>query len=377
MKIALLGYGTVGGGVYRIIEKRTDMEVKYVLDLRTFPELGDRLIHDFDTIINDPEIETVCEAMGGLHPAFEFASACLKAGKNYVTANKHLVSHYYKELIQAAEENGVCLRCTAAVGGGIPWLINLERARRIDTITSLQGIMNGTTNVILDTMLHSPVSFADALAQAQELGYAEANPAADIDGLDIQRKLIISANVAYDCLLCEDDVPTFGIRNISDDDIRAFTEAGYVCKLVAAAVPTGQGVAAWIEPTLLPARDMMASVPANFNLITYTGEYVGEQSYYGQGAGRFPTACNMVQDCIDILGGEKGFYGSRHAQVQQGSAAHPYYVRTGVQSDWLDSITDRPLGGGVVTKPVSNLQMHAFMASILETDPDAFMAGIR
>lgn len=377
MKIALLGYGTVGGGVYRIIEAREDLEIKYVLDLRTFPELGTALVHDFDTILNDPEVETVAEAMGGLHPAYEFASACLKAGKNYVTANKHLISHYYRELTALAAENGVCLRCTAAVGGGIPWLINLERARRIDKITSLQGIMNGTTNYILDTMLHEPVPFADVLARAQALGYAEANPAADIDGLDIQRKLIISANVAFDCLMTEQDVPTFGIRSITDGDIAAFTEAGLVCKLVASAIRTGQGVAAWIEPTLLPARNMMAAVPSNFNLITYVGEYVGEQSYYGQGAGRFPTACNMVQDCIDIAGGVRGFYGSAQAPVEQGSVSHPYYVRTSVSSPWLEEITDRVLGSGIVTKPVSNLQMHAFMASIQEADPEAFMAGIR
>lgn len=377
MKIALLGYGTVGGGVYRIIAGRDDMEIKYVLDLRTFPELGDTLVHEFDTILNDPEVDTVAEAMGGLHPAFEFASACLKAGKNYVTANKHLVSHYFSELTALAQEHGACLRCTAAVGGGIPWLVNLQRARRIDNITSIEGIMNGTTNYILDTMLRSPVRFDEVLARAQELGYAEANPAADIDGLDIQRKIMISANVAFDCLLCEDDVPTFGIRNITDGDIRTFTEAGYVCKLVATGLRTGQGVAAWVEPTLLSTRDMMAAVPSNFNLITYNGEYVGEQSYYGQGAGRFPTACNVVQDCVDILGGERGFYGSVGGRVQQGSHAHPYYVRTTAKSEWLDEITERKMGDGIVTRPVSNLQMHRFMASIAAEDPDAFMAGIR
>ncbi len=377
MKIALLGYGTVGVGVYRIIEKRTDMQIKYVLDLRDFPELGDRLVHDFAAIINDPEIDTVAEAMGGLHPAYEFATACLKAGKNYVTANKHLISHYYAELTQLALDHGVCLRCTPAVGGGIPWLVNLERARRADTILSLQGIMNGTTNYILDSMLHGGITFADALAQAQALGYAEANPSADIDGLDIQRKLIISANVAYDCLLREDEVPTFGIRNITDGDIRTFTENGFVCKLVAAALPTAGGVAAWIEPTLLSARTMLANVPANFNLITFVGENAGEQSFYGQGAGRFPTAYNLVQDCIDILGGARGFYESLGSQVEQGSSMHPYYVRATAKSEWLDSITDRSLGDGIVTKPVSNLQMHAFMASIAGEDPDAFMAGIR
>ena len=377
MKIALLGYGVVGGGVDRIIAPREDMEVKYVLDLRSFPELGERLVHDFDTIINDPEVDTVAEAMGGLHPAYEFAMAALKAGKNYVTANKHLISHYYQELIEAAKESGACLRCTAAVGGGIPWLVNLERARRVDDIMSIQGIMNGTTNFILDTMLKSPVRFADVLARAQELGYAEADPSADIDGLDIQRKLIISSNVAFDCLLKEEDVPVFGIRNITDGDIRTFTEAGFVCKLVATGLKTADGVSAWVEPTLLSSRDMMAAVPSNFNLITYTGEYLGEQSCYGQGAGRFPTAANVVQDCIDILGGEKGFYDSAANRVPQGSHAHPYYVRTTAKSEWLDELFDHTLGQGIVTKPVSNLQMHAFMASIAAEDPEAFMAGIR
>ena len=377
MKIALLGYGVVGGGVDRIIAPRKDMEVKYVLDLRNFPELGERLVHDFDTIINDPEVDTVAEAMGGLHPAYEFAMASLKAGKNYVTANKHLISHYYQELIEAAKESGACLRCTAAVGGGIPWLVNLARARRVDDIMSIQGIMNGTTNYILDTMLKSPVRFADVLARAQELGYAEADPSADIDGLDIQRKLIISSNVAFDCLLKEEDVPVFGIRNITDSDIRTFAEAGFVCKLVATGLKTADGVSAWVEPTLLSSRDMMSAVPSNFNLITYTGEYLGEQSYYGQGAGRFPTAANVVQDCIDILQGERGFYGSAANRVAQGSHAHPYYVRTTAKSEWLDELFDHTLGQGIVTKPVSNLQMHAFMASIAAEDPEAFMAGIR
>lgn len=377
MKIALLGYGVVGGGVDRIIAPHKDMEVKYVLDLRSFPELGERLVHDFDTIINDPEVDTVAEAMGGLHPAYEFAMAALKAGKNYVTANKHLISHYYQELIQAAQASGACLRCTAAVGGGIPWLVNLERARRVDDIMSIQGIMNGTTNYILDTMLKSPVRFADVLARAQELGYAEADPSADIDGLDIQRKLIISSNVAFDCLLKEEDVPTFGIRNITDGDIRTFTEAGFVCKLVATGLKTADGVSAWVEPTLLSSRDMMSAVPSNFNLITYTGEYLGEQSYYGQGAGRFPTAANVVQDCIDIAQGERGFYGSAANRVAQGSHAHPYYVRTTAKCEWLDELFDHTLGQGIVTKPVSNLQMHAFMASIAAQDSDAFMAGIR
>ena len=379
MKIALLGFGTVGGGVYRLIEGRTDMEVKYVLDLRELPELGSKLVHEFDTIVNDPEIDTVVEAMGGLHPSFEFASAALQAGKNYVTANKHLICHYYKELTGFAAVSGASLRCTAAAGGGIPWLVNLARARRIDKITSLSGIMNGTTNYIMDTMLHSDISFADALAEAQRLGYAEANPAADIDGLDIQRKLIISSNIAFDSLLEEKDVPTFGIRNVTDGDINAFREAGYICKLIATGVRTADGVAAYVEPTLVTSKDLEAAVPSNFNLISYTGEYVGLQSYFGQGAGRYPTACNVVQDCIDLLSGAKDFYGSRAGSVACScdEAVHPYYVRTTVSDPWLQEITTASLGGGVLTQPVSVAQMHAFAARVAAEDPAVFFAGIR
>ena len=179
MKIALLGCGVVGGGVLEIIDKRCNMELKYVLVRRAKPELGDRAVSDFNIIINDKEIDTVVEAMGGLSPAYEYACAAMRAGKNFVTANKHLVAHYYKELVSLAKENGVAFRCTPAVGGGIPWLVNLERVLRCDAVSSVSGIMNGTTNYILDAMHKNGASFADVLAEAQRLGYAEADPAAD------------------------------------------------------------------------------------------------------------------------------------------------------------------------------------------------------
>ena len=212
MVIGLLGFGTVGGGVYKLADARTDMTVKYVLDLRQIPELGDKLVHDFAAIVNDPEVDTVVEVLGGLHPSYEFVTAALRAGKNVVTANKYLVCHYFTELTALAKECGVALRCTAAAGGGIPWLYNLERAKRLDTITSVSGIMNGTTNYIMDTMLHNPVSFESVLKEAQALGYAEADPSADIDGWDIQRKLIISARNSEDTLFISQSAPLFNSR---------------------------------------------------------------------------------------------------------------------------------------------------------------------
>ena len=192
MNIALLGCGVVGGGVLEIAEKRADMSVRYVLVRRDKPELGEKAVNDINVILNDDEVDTVVEVMGGLLPAYEYVRAALRAGKNVVTANKHLVAHYYKELVELAEEHGAAFRCTPAVGGGIPWLVNLERVKRLDSVKSFCGIMNGTTNFILDAMHTDGSDFAEVLAQAQELGYAEADPSADIDGLDIQRKAVVS-----------------------------------------------------------------------------------------------------------------------------------------------------------------------------------------
>ena len=175
MNIALLGCGVVGGGVLEIADKRADMSVKYVLVRRDKPELGAKAVKDINIILNDKEVDTVVEVMGGLSPAFEYVAAAMRAGKNVVTANKHLVAHYYKELVSLAAECGVAFRCTPAVGGGIPWLVNLERVKRLDSVQSFCGIMNGTTNFILDAMHTDGSDFSEVLAEAQKLGYAEAD----------------------------------------------------------------------------------------------------------------------------------------------------------------------------------------------------------
>jgi homoserine dehydrogenase len=379
MKIGLLGYGTVGAGVYRLVDRRSDMEVKYVLDLRDFDELGEKLTHAFPQILEDKEIDTVVEVMGGLHPSYEFATAVLRAGKNLVTANKYLVCRYFSELTSLAKAHGVAFRCTAAAGGGIPWLVNLARAKRVDRITRISGIMNGTTNYILDTMRREPVGFEEALRQAQSLGYAEADPSADVDGLDIQRKLIISANIAFDCLLPEQDVLTCGIRGVSSEDIHAFSAHGLVCKLLADGERTENGVAAFVEPTLVPSSQPESAVPSNFNLITFVGENVGRLSFFGQGAGRWPTACNCVQDCIDISSGVASFYTEKMepAEADNEGVAHQYYVRTALQDDWLDAQREVAFGSGLITRPVSVGQMHHWHRRAFQSDPTCFIAGIK
>ena len=379
MNIGLLGCGVVGGGILDFCAGREDLTVTKVLVRRPRPDLGALAVTDIADIVNDEAIGIVAEVMGGLHPAYEYICAALKAGKHVVTANKAVISAYYPELTGLARECGVSLRCTAAVGGGIPWLTNLERCKRLDSICELGGIMNGTTNFIMDAMHASPVSFPEILKQAQELGYAEADPSADIDGDDVRRKLTISANIAFDALVQEEDIPMFGIRTVTDGDIRAFKAHGFVCKLLATAKAAEGGVCAFIEPTLVDSHDLEAAVPKNFNLITYCGEKVGRHSFFGQGAGRYPTAFNSVEDCLDIVAGKPGFYtqAMKPAPVLCGGEAHPYYVRTACPDAFLQSVTVEQWGDGVVTACVSVEEMLRWGRAQLAKDPGCFLAGIR
>lgn len=379
MNIGLLGCGVVGGGILDFCAGREDLTVTKVLVRRPRPDLGALAVTDIADIVSDEGIGIVAEVMGGLHPAYEYICAALKAGKHVVTANKAVISAYYPELTGLARECGVSLRCTAAVGGGIPWLTNLERCKRLDSICELGGIMNGTTNFIMDAMHASPVSFPEILKQAQELGYAEADPSADIDGDDVRRKLTISANIAFDALVQEEDIPMFGIRTVTDGDIRAFKAHGFVCKLLATAKATEGGVCAFIEPTLVDSHDLEAAVPKNFNLITYCGEKVGRHSFFGQGAGRYPTAFNAVEDCLDIVTGKPGFYtqAMKPAPVLCGGEAHPYYVRTACPDAFLQSVTVEHWGDGMVTACVSVEEMLRWGRAQLAKDPGCFLAGIR
>lgn len=378
MKIALLGCGVVGGGVLDIVDKRSDMDVKYVLVRSEKPGLGERAVLDIDTILNDKEVDTVVEVMGGLHPAFEYASAALKAGKNLVTANKHLVAHFYNELCALAQENAVAFRCTPAVGGGIPWLVNLERVLRLDSVKSFRGIMNGTTNFILDAMHRRGADFAEVLREAQRLGYAEADPSADIDGLDIQRKCIISANIAYGVSIREEDVPVFGIRSISAADIAAARELDCVCRLLAFGSKIRSAISCYVEPCFVGLDAPEASVGSNMNIISFDTTLTGVESFYGQGAGRYPTAYNAVSDCVDILRGVKSFYASSFepAVPDNGSAVHPYYVRFAGSSPWLNERAGRRLGDGVITVPVSVSEMHEWAAKAQAQDSALFFAGL-
>ncbi len=378
MKIGLLGHGTIGGGVDQIIGGIEGMEVKSVVSLEVDDSFRDRHVNGIDDIVNDPEIDTVVEVMGGVEPAFTFVSKAMKAGKNLVTANKALVAAHYEDLIRLSEENGVSFRATASAGGSIPWLVNLSRAKRADTILELAGIMNGTTNFILSKMKNEGADFDETLREAQALGFAEADPSADIDGADIRRKLNISANIAYDVQIPEDSIDTFGIRNVTSQDIRNAAALGRTLKLAGFSGKTEDGIFAYVEPVLLPSEDVMAYIPSNYNLIRYRGAYAGIQSYVGEGAGRYPTAYNVVEDLFDILAGEKHFYTVTAVPAVPDNTApvHRYYVRTSVITPGLLEMAEDRQDGYVITKPVSVRGMHSFIREQLIRDPAAFIAGI-
>ena len=368
MNIGLLGFGVVGRGVYEITEGRDDMQVKKVLCLEDISLPDAESVKDIKRIVEDPEIDTVVEAMGGLHPAYEFVRAAIEAGKNVVTSNKALVCSFYDELLPLAKEKGVSFRSTAAVGGGIGWLSELERARRVQKIKEVGGIMNGTCNYILDNMTRFGLDYADVLKQAQKLGYAEANPSTDVDGIDTWHKVILSSNIAFGVSLDKETVPVAGIRNIKAEDVENFKAHGLVCKLISTGKCADGVYTAYVQPTLVKEGELEAAVPMNYNLITFMGETSDRMSFYGQGAGRYPTAYNVVQDLVDVLEG-KGFYAPYGEKVASDNSEElVWYVR----GDWKGEVAES-WGNAVVTKAVSVADMHKW----IKENPEAFVAAVR
>ena len=368
MNVALLGFGVVGRGVYDLLAPRDDLRVKYVVCLEDISLPDAKVTRNYREILEDEDLDTVVEAMGGLHPAFEFVRDAILAGKNIVTSNKALVATFYDELLPLVKEKGVSFRCTAAVGGGIGWLSELERSRRAQDIYKVGGIMNGTCNYILDNMTRLGLGYDEALKQAQALGYAEANPSTDVEGTDTWHKVILSANIAFGVSLERSDVPAAGIDKIAACDVEAFTAHGRVCKLLSTGLHKDGKISAFVQPTLVKQGEPESAVPLNFNLITLEGTASGRMSFYGQGAGRYPTAYNVVQDLVDILAG-KSFYAPYGGKVSVcNDVEMSYYVR-GAQ--WPGETAEN-WGQGVITAPVSVAAMHAWR----KENPDAFIAAL-
>jgi len=318
--IAIIGYGVVGGGITAVIEankeqiKRTvhdDVEVKYILDLRDFPDspYADRVVHDIAPILSDSSVELVCETMGGSHPAYEFSVACMEAGKSVVTSNKEVVANFGDKLLECAKKNGVDYLFEASVGGGIPVIRSFNTALAGDNITAIRGIVNGTTNYILTKMKNEGRDFADVLREAQGLGYAERDPAADIDAIDAKRKIIILTALATGVLLNDADVYAGTLRTVTQDDIKAAAKLDAELKLLACADIKDGAIEAFACPMIVPHTNPISHISGVYNGISATSEVTGDIMYYGRGAGRLPTAGAVVADvCASLSGAAKREY---------------------------------------------------------------------
>jgi len=378
MKIAIIGHGVVGGGVHALLEDgRLGISVKRVMDRQPMKGIEHLFTDNIAEIVGDREIDCVVEATVGVHPALSFVMAALSAGKHVVTSNKELLSLNFTQLRDRAIAGGVQFFYSATAGGGVPWLHNLHRVKRGDTVLSVSGIVNGTTNFILDAMARGD-GFNEALTQAQRLGYAESNPTSDLLGLDSQRKCAISASIAFDTWINPEDIPTLGIGQVTAADIAAFTARGLACKLLMFAERASDGVVAFVEPSLLPVDSLMARTETNHNCISLCAEYAGRLAFYGQGAGRYPTAHAIVQDLLDIQ--TKNFRKIRPItpmNVINNLEKHPYYVRTGRLSKLPATLCAERLGAdAMITNPMTVEAAHALAVKALKMDPGAFFAGI-
>ncbi len=308
---AIMGHGVVGSGVAEILinhnlhinEKIKDrIEVKYILDLRDFNDVSysDKFIKDFEKIVNDDEIKIVVEVMGGVNPAYDFVKRCLLSGKSVVTSNKELVAAKGYELLSIANEKNVNFLFEASVGGGIPILRPMAQCLSANEITEVKGILNGTTNYILNKMIVDNMEFDSALALAQEMGFAEKNPAADIEGHDACRKICILASLAFGKHVYPEQVKTEGITDITLTDVEYADSFDCAIKLIGIAKKLADGkITAKVQPMLVNQNHILSDVDGVFNAIMVSGDAVGDVMFYGRGAGKMPTASAVVADVID------------------------------------------------------------------------------
>lgn len=309
-KAAILGFGTVGSGVYEILRDKNftlsageDIEVKYILDIRDFDdaEVKKYLVNDFEIIANDEEVKVVAEVMGGLHPAYEFTKRLLENGVSVVTSNKELVATYGAELLEIAKENDASYMFEASVGGGIPVIRPMGICTKANDILRIAGILNGTTNYILNEMFEKGKDFEEALKDAQAKGYAERNPAADVEGHDACRKLAILSSMAWGKFVDYNEIPTEGITKITLDDVKYAEKLNCVIKLIGYSEKVGDKIYARVSPMLVPNDIILSGVNDVFNAVMIKGDSLGDAMFYGRGAGKLPTASAVVADLIDCV----------------------------------------------------------------------------
>lgn len=389
VNVAIMGFGTIGSGVAEVldqnrseIEKSAGQEIalKYVLDLREFPDSpqADKIIHDFKVIEEDPEVQVVVETMGGLNPAYPFVKASLLAGKHVVTSNKALVAAHGTELLKIAREKQVNFFFEASVGGGIPIIRPLYRCLTGEKIEAVTGILNGTTNYILTKMDKEGATFAGALKEAQELGYAEQNPEADVEGHDTGRKIAILTAMATGKAVDYEEIYTEGITGITDLDFKYADKLGTSIKLLGSARIESGTVHAWVAPVMIGKEHPLYSVGDAFNGILIRGNMLGTTMFYGSGAGKLPTAGAVVADIIEAVQNQDrnvplGWTSEKLAIADMESSSHRYFLRISGKA----AVSERRLG--IIFGPVKTIELEGlneFAVLTGKMSESEFKAGV-
>lgn len=381
IQVAIMGYGTIGSGVAEILCGNQEQiaksagqgaALKYVLDLREFPgsPIEDKLIHDFKVIEEDPEVDVVVETMGGLNPSYQFVKACLLAGKHVVTSNKALVAAYGTELLQIAKDKNVNFFFEASVGGGIPIIRTLYRCLGGEQIEEITGILNGTTNYILTKMDKEGSSFEAALKEAQDLGYAERNPEADVEGHDTCRKIAILTAMASGKEVHYEDIYTEGITKITDVDFHYAEKLGTSVKLFGSSRISKDCVHAWVAPVMIGRDHPLYSVSDVFNGILVKGNMLGTSMYYGSGAGKLPTASAVVADIIEAVQNADshvpmGWSDERLAIADMDTSCHRYFVRVAGKGQEVKEQAVQAFGKAEVIE-LEGLDEFAVLTGVME-----------
>ncbi len=380
MKVAVLGYGTVGKGVYDILRTSPLFEAGPVL-VRPGKTDEPFKTDSMEAICADGSIDAVAETMGGIDAAYSYASMALKAGKHFVTSNKALVAARGIELAALAREHGAGFLFSAACGGAVPFLHNLELACECDEIYSLGGILNGTTNYMLDMMQSEGLDYDAALKDAQALGYAEADPTADVTGLDALRKIMLGCAVAYD-LLPDEGLLNEGIDSLRASDVEDIKARGLCCRLIVKGGRNSSGsIYAYVQPVLLGADAPECAVKKNFNMAKYIGKNSGQIVFMGQGAGRYPTASAVVRDLECLAAGQREMLKEpcRRAPADNAACECAYYVRLpaafAAELD-AESVSYEGSTARVITKPMSVKAMHELAKRLRKGGAELFFAEL-
>ena len=381
VNIAVLGYGTVGSGVLEVlnlngesISKRSghDINVKYILDLKDFKgePIEKLIVHDYNVILNDPEVKIIVEVMGGVEPAYTFVRNAILKGKSVCTSNKELVAKHGAELLALSKEQQVNFLFEASVGGGIPIIRPLNQSLTADEIEEITGILNGTTNYILSKMSTENADFKTALKEAQDMGYAERNPQADVEGYDACRKIAILSSLAFGMQVDFEDIYTEGISGISDIDVLYANEMGASIKLLATSKKVDEQVYAMVAPMLIKPSHPLFSVNGVFNGIFVRGNVIGDVMFYGSGAGKLPTASAVVADVVDaakhIGTNIMTFWSSKKLRLTDvKDVEHRFFVRVTDIDDETKVKIEEEFGAVEVIKLAGREKEYAFLTPAL------------